>query len=117
MCALAVPFCVRAFDVGDGTDDDVPPEVRVEVEGELDIATADDLERAVWPLIARRPERLVVDLAGLTFCDSSGTRTMISLYREAHRTGTQLVIVAARPEVRRIFEIVHLGQLLDLADE
>ena len=116
MCALSAPFSVRAFDVGDAADG-VATDVRVEVEGELDIASADQLERAVWPLIARRPERIVVDFAGLTFCDSSGTRTMISLYREAQRTGTQFVIVAARHEVRRIFEIVQLGQLLDTADE
>jgi anti-anti-sigma factor len=117
MCALSVPFRARAFDVGETGADGRAADVRVEVEGELDILTAEELERAVWPIIARRPERIVVDLAGLTFCDSSGTRTMISLYREAQRTGTQLVIVAARHEVRRIFEIVQLGQLLDIADE
>jgi anti-sigma B factor antagonist len=116
MCALSAPFSVRAFDVVDDADG-VATDVRVEVEGELDIATADELERAVWPVIARRPDRIVVDFAGLTFCDSSGTRVMISLYREAQRTGTQFVIVAARHEVRRIFEIVQLGQLLDIADE
>src|SRR4051794_30426208 len=109
MCTLTLQ--VRA-DEAAGPDD-----VRVAIEGELDLATNDELERAMLPIIASAPKRIVLDLGGLTFCDSSGTRTIISLHREAARLGTQVVIAAAGAAVRRTFEIVQLGTLLELTEE
>jgi anti-sigma B factor antagonist len=108
MCVLTLD--VHALD--DGHDD-----VRVAVAGELDLATSDQLERALLPVIASAPKRIVLDFGDLTFCDSSGTRTIISLHREAARLGTQVVIAAAGAEVRRTFEIVQLGSLLELVEE
>ena len=43
----------------------------VTVRGELDIASVEQLEAAVAPLIAKRPHRMVVDVSGLRFADSS----------------------------------------------
>jgi anti-anti-sigma factor len=43
----------------------------VTVSGELDIANVDRLEAAVAPIIEAKPRRLVVDVAGLRFADSS----------------------------------------------
>jgi anti-anti-sigma factor len=43
----------------------------VTLSGELDIANVDGLEAAVAPVIAKHPERLVVDVGGLRFADSS----------------------------------------------
>jgi anti-anti-sigma factor len=45
--------------------------VIVAVRGELDIATVGQLEAAVAPLLAAKPQRLVLDIADLTFADSS----------------------------------------------
>jgi anti-sigma B factor antagonist len=55
------------FDVvslGDGT-------VVVTIKGELDMNTIAALEAAVEPAINRRPPRLVVDVSGIEFADSS----------------------------------------------
>lgn len=43
----------------------------VTLTGELDIANIDRLAAAVAPVIERHPGRLVVDVAGLRFADSS----------------------------------------------
>ena len=43
----------------------------VKLDGELDITTIDDLEEAVKPVLDAGPERLVVDVSGLRFADSS----------------------------------------------
>jgi anti-anti-sigma factor len=43
----------------------------VAVRGELDIATVGQLEATVAPLLASRLERLVLDIAELSFADSS----------------------------------------------
>jgi anti-anti-sigma factor len=43
----------------------------VTLTGDLDIANIDRLAAAVAPVIERHPARLVVDVAGLRFADSS----------------------------------------------
>ena len=43
----------------------------VTVRGELDISNVEELEAAVAPILESKPERLIVDLGGLRFADSS----------------------------------------------
>ncbi len=43
----------------------------VTVRGELDIASVEQLEAAVAPVMATPPRRVIVDVSGLRFADSS----------------------------------------------
>jgi anti-anti-sigma factor len=51
----------------------------VKLYGELDLATADELEMALKPSIHHETRRLVVDASGLEFADSSGIALLIRL--------------------------------------
>lgn len=61
------------FDVYE--DDDGAPLVKLD--GELDMSTAPRLESALSPIIARKPNRLVIDAAGLEFADSSAIALLV----------------------------------------
>jgi anti-anti-sigma factor len=76
----------------------------VRVHGELDIATAPDLERAV--LRPRAPgEDVVLDLADLRFMDSTGLRILLRARTEA-RTGRWNLYLRNVPDnVQRLFSI------------
>ena len=50
----------------------------VKLEGELDMATAPELEAVVGPIIAGKPPRLVVNAAGLEFADSSAIALLVT---------------------------------------
>ena len=43
----------------------------VAIRGDIDIATTDQLEDVVAPILRRNPARLVLELSGLEFADSS----------------------------------------------
>ena len=58
-------------------EDDGSP--RVALHGELDLATADELDAALTPLIDRDTRRLVVDATGLQFADSSAIALFVRL--------------------------------------
>jgi anti-sigma B factor antagonist len=79
--------------------------------GELDIATAPRLERALHD--GRRPgDDVVLDLAGLEFVDSTGLRVIVRAVEAAHRDGWDLRLRHGPPAVRRVFEIAGvLGAL------
>jgi anti-sigma B factor antagonist len=58
-------------------EDDGSPVVRLN--GELDMATAEELEAALQPLIDRHTRRLVMDASDLEFADSSAIALMVRL--------------------------------------
>ena len=51
----------------------------VTLHGELDMATADQLEAALQPMIARHTRRLIVDAGDLEFADSSAIALLVRL--------------------------------------
>jgi anti-anti-sigma factor len=79
--------------------------------GELDIATAGRLERAL--LDGReRGDRVVLDLAALEFIDSTGLRVIVRGAEAARRDGWELRVRPGPPAVQRVFDIAGvLGAL------
>src|SRR5213076_2834750 len=72
--------------------------------GELDLESRDPVERALRAAVVGAAA-VTIDLAELTFCDSSGVATLVAAYEKAAAEGTALTIRNAQPNVRRVFEI------------
>jgi len=92
--------------------------VQLTLRGELDIATAPELEQLVNERIDAGDE-VVVDLRALEFMDSSGIRVLVAAHARAGRVGTTLVIV--RPPtgsaVAKIVAVSGLDGELNLVDD
>jgi len=86
--------------------------------GELDLATAPELEQLLVERIDAGQEA-VVDLRGLDFMDSSGIRVLVAAHARAGRVGTRLFIVRPEPEsaVAKIVEISGLDGELNILDD
>jgi anti-sigma B factor antagonist len=82
------------------------------VQGELDIATAPELDAMLARLRAHE-HPVVLDLEGVTFMDSTGLTTLIAHWRHAERDGWELSVRAASPAVRRVAELAGVARLLD----
>ena len=86
--------------------------------GELDLATAPELEQLVNERIDAGDE-VVVDLRALEFMDSSGIRVLVAAHARAGRVGPTHVIV--RPPtgsaVAKIVEVSGLDGELNLVDD
>lgn len=81
----------------------------VRVEGELDLATSGALEEA---LDAANGGRLVIDLGGCTFVDSSAVRVLVSAARSAEESGRTVSLVARDPGILRVLEIAAVDTML-----
>jgi anti-sigma B factor antagonist len=104
--ALDALTALRAIATAFGVAEEQGPsgERVLRVHGELDIATAGDLERAV--LRPRDPgEQVVLDLAGLRFMDSTGLRILLRARAEAKAGRWDLYVRNVPANVQRLFSI------------
>lgn len=86
--------------------------------GELDLATADQVDEAVRrQLDAGRP-RLLAHLAGLDFCDSSGLAAFVRASRRCADAGGWLRLAGQHGRVARVLALTGLDEMLgDPADD
>ena len=83
----------------------------IAVTGELDIATAPQLCVELDAVRSARRPRVLVDLTGLTFCDSTGLRALMGAAREVRAHGGQFAIVCPPSGgVARLLEIVGASE-------
>lgn len=84
--------------------------------GEIDLATAPGLESEALRLLADCTSALILDLAGVSFCDSQGISTLVRIDRHAREIGARFTIVRARPVIARVMRITGADKVLDVAE-
>ncbi|MEV2245546.1 STAS domain-containing protein [Streptomyces sp. NPDC049970] len=82
------------------------------VAGEIDVDSVPALRTRALELIRRGRPHLILDLASVGFCDSSGLNTMISVLRYAKDRHGSLSLVAAPPHVTRLLDVTGVGFLI-----
>jgi anti-anti-sigma factor len=94
---------------------DVNGRVRLIAVGELDLATAPLLTAALAePRAADAP--VVLDLAGITFMDSSGLKVLVAAARDARENGWSFAVdPAVGSAVRAVFDVVDAGRVIPFA--
>lgn len=76
--------------------------------GELDIATADQLQAAVIECLNRGCAQVVVDLRAVTFLDSSGIKALIAGHRRAQELTAGVTLIVGGGGTRRALELTGL---------
>ncbi len=79
--------------------------VRVFLQGELDLASARAMEERLAAIEEQEPARVVIDLGGLAFIDSSGLRVLLLADSRARERGCELVLAPGPEPVQRVFEM------------
>lgn len=82
----------------------------VEVTGELDLSSGDELEALVTPMLTRGAE-VAIALRGVTFADSSGLGALLALLQKATDAGAEIVLVEPSPAVQRVLQITATADL------
>jgi anti-anti-sigma factor len=86
--------------------------------GELDMASAPELEQAVMPRL-QDGGWIVLDLRSLDFIDSSGLRVVVGAHRLAEERGGRFTCVRGAPgsTVHRIVEIAGIDGVIEMVDD
>ena len=94
---------------------DPGPTTTITLVGELDPATAPQLDAAVDQVLQREGlERVVLDLAGLTFLDSSGLRVFVTAREALSTRGAELVLSRPSANTQRLLDITGLGEIISV---
>ena len=90
----------------------------VVIRGELDLATAPELEAAIQGRLDDGQD-VVVDLRELDFMDSTGLRVLVSAHARVEGTEQRFLIVRPLPgaPIERILAVAGVEQVLDLVDD
>jgi anti-sigma B factor antagonist len=88
----------------------------VTVSGEIDVATAPQLQESLHALIAQGRSSLVIDLLAVTFLDSTALGVLVGALKRCREQGGDLQLVMADVRIMKIFEITGLITVFPIVD-
>ena len=100
--------CGFEYTVGEGT-------LYICLTGEMDHHSAPGLRGDVDKLIcAERPDKIMLDLSGIGFMDSSGLGLVMGRYTLVKELGGAFAVVDPSPAIMRIFKLAGMERLIHI---
>lgn len=88
------------------------------VEGEIDINSSPEIKKTFDKLIAKKIPKIVINLAKVTYVDSSGLATLVEILKNMRTYGGRMRLSNLAPKIKSLFEITKLEKLFEImADE
>jgi stage II sporulation protein AA (anti-sigma F factor antagonist) len=88
----------------------------IRLAGELDLATAQDVQRELERVEQTDAASIVLDLSDLTFMDSTGVRLLVSAHARSRAGADRLTLRRGGPAVQRVMQLSGVDVLLPFAD-
>jgi anti-sigma B factor antagonist len=109
---LMSAFAEPQFDLTEDTVDDRTHVITVS--GEIHVSTAPTFSLRLNDAIGQGKTAVVLDLADVTFIDSTGLSVLLNGLRRVTRRGGRMAIVCTNPTVLRLFEITRLDTTFEI---
>jgi anti-sigma B factor antagonist len=91
--------------------------VIVTAAGEIDLYTAPKLQTDLTAIIddAAPAARIIIDMSGVEFCDSTGMNVLLSGLRQVRERGGELELAAPRPAIMKILQVTGLDAVFTIS--
>ena len=86
----------------------------LQLEGEIDLHVSPEVAESLRTVTATKPKVVVVDLAKVTYLDSSGLAVLIEGMQNVQEYGGRFALVNVQESVQHIFEIARLDQVFQI---
>lgn len=86
----------------------------IAVQGELDTATAPDLDQAIQSCLAEGTSTLLLDLSATEYVSSMGLRVFLSTLKSLKASGGRLVLAGLNDEVQEIIDLAGFAPLFEI---
>jgi len=94
-----------------------PEGVTVSVRGELDVSSAGRLRSCLFEMLTAGPVNVTIDLAGLSFIDSTGLGVLVGAVKRAREQGGDVVLRDPTRSTRKVLEISGLAKIFDIVGD
>lgn len=84
--------------------------------GDVDLSRSPLLREAISEAQQSNPLRIIIDLSGVPYMDSSGVATLVEAMTIARKQKCTLVLCNMQDKVRAIFEITRLDSVFTIVD-
>lgn len=84
--------------------------------GEIDIYTSVKLKEILIPLTDIAENEVIVDLAQVSYIDSTGLGIFIGALKSTHKNNSSLKLIGLVERVRRLFRITGLDEVIDIEE-
>ena len=88
----------------------------VRLSGRLNMASAPELATVVGDRVRSGHNRIVVDMSGVDFMDSSGLGALVSCLKKAREAGGDLRLAAPTAQVSTVLDLTNLSTIMRPAD-
>ena len=85
----------------------------LELSGELDYHSSPELREKLTELTSKQSPKILVNLGGVDYMDSSGIATFVEAFQKSKRYQGRLILAALTPTVRGVFEIAKLDSIFE----
>ena len=89
----------------------------VTLSGKLDATVASTARDKLRALIDGGRERLVIDLAAVSFVDSSGLSALVTAFKTSRNAGGDVALTSLQPTVRSVMELTRLHHVFGVYDD
>lgn len=83
----------------------------INLEGELDVSTADKLKEYLHNLVGEEVVDMKINLSDLEYIDSTGLGVMIGVLKKLRTNDKEIYIINPKSNVKKIFTITGLDKI------
>ncbi len=88
----------------------------VHVSGDIDLKSSPELRATILDLFEnRRQERVILNLAGVHYIDSSGVASLVEGLQEAKKRNARFILCALNEAPRHVLELTRLTKVFEVA--
>jgi len=84
--------------------------------GEIDLSRSPVLRSELTRLVGEAPGKVIIDLSGVSYMDSSGVATLVESLQQCRAADVTLILCSLQERVRSIFEIARLDMVFTITD-
>lgn len=92
-----------------------PKATIVDVSGDVDMGTSPGLRKTLLESLKETP-RLVVNLTGVRYIDSSGIASLVEVLKEARNKQKRLVLFGLNTAVREVLQLTRLIKIFEIRE-
>jgi anti-anti-sigma factor len=100
----------------DASVEQVPDELRLRMQGDLDGRADEALGSAYAEVVALGPGRVTLDFHDVGYINSTGIALVVRLLADARRDGRGVRAVGLTPHYQEIFRITRLSDFMDIVE-